>query len=194
MLKILQKLLLLAVLLSFASCEKGYMGFTGYLLSGADGNVTLYQGAIRNTYYRQNFMGDKATMIMGKPFMAVKFDKTSNKVLDFEFGLSEVLQSAVGPNSIPEPTMDADNIDYQKKLNLKSPVALLVNWPVTAWDQTITTSTLSDGGYTFSYRSYGATKFTFSYLPAGIITGGAENLDGTGIETETESTFNMLEK
>ncbi len=192
--KILQKVLLLAVILFIASCEKGYMGFTGYLLSGANGNVTLYQGDIPNTYYRQNYMGDRATKIMGKPFMAVKFDKTSNKVIDFEFGLSEVIQSAVGPNSIPEPTLDAENIDYQKKLNLKSPVALLVNWPVTAWDQTITSSTLSDGGYTFSYSSYGATKFTFSYLPAGILTGGAENLDGTGIETDTESTFNMLEQ
>lgn len=187
----LKIILLLAATLSFSGCEKGYLGIVGVKLAG-NGNYEYYTGAIPNSYYRQNYMGERAMMITGKPFMVVKYDRTSHEILDFEFGLSEVTQTVVGANPIPEPTLDAGSIDYHKKLNLVSPVVLLVNWPVTAWGETITNGSLDAGGVIFYYRAYGATYYTFSYLPAGSMTGGAVNLDGTGIETDSENSFNLL--
>ena len=125
--------------------------------------------------------------------MVVKYSSSDHHIIDFEFGLSEITQTQIAsPAAAPEPTIDASSIDYQKKLKLSNPVVLLVNWPVTAENQTVTNGSLNAGGVIFYYDQYGATKYTFSYLPAGSMTGGAVDEDGTGIETDTQSSFNML--
>ncbi|MBS4057673.1 MAG: hypothetical protein KGZ82_10190 [Bacteroidales bacterium] len=154
-----------------------------------------YKGAIPNSYYIYNFMEERALKVSGKPFMVVKYDKITHNILDFEFGLSEVTQTAVPGASFgvaPEPTLDASSIDYQEKLGLVSPVDLLINWPVTAWGYQITNESLNGGGLSFSFSGYGS-KWTFSYLPAGSMTGGAVILDyTTGRETDAANSINML--
>jgi len=185
-------LLLVFIVLTFTACDKGYLGLSGYLISGANGNLEYYTGSIPNFYYRQNYMGDNALKVSGKPWMVIKYERTTHNIIDFEFGLSQVTQTTVGANPIPEPTIDASTIDYHKKLNLVNPVVLLVNWPVTAEKATITNGSLGAGGVIFYYNQYGATKYTFSYLPAGSMIGGAVNLDGTGVGTDNLSSFNML--
>ncbi|MFA4853213.1 MAG: hypothetical protein WC599_11895 [Bacteroidales bacterium] len=180
-------LLLLAV-----SCKKS--GDSG---SNETFGYEFYRGSIPNSYYMYNYMNERALKVTGKPFMVVKYDRLTHDIIDFEFGLDEVTQSAIPGASVsapPEPTLNASSIDYKDKFNLKSPVDLLVNWPVTAWGDNITNGLLGAGGSFFSYSAYGC-KWKFSYLPAGSMTGGVTILDYIGgRETDTESSFNMLKQ
>ena len=155
----------------------------------------FYQGAIPNTYYRFNYNGERAVAVSGKPFLVVKYDRVNHNVYDIEFGFSEVTQKIIDAGGIYEPTLDASSIDYQKKFDLKSPVALLVNWPITAWGLgSIQNGVFDKSGYTFTFED-GNTSWTFSYLPAGSMTGGAVLLDDyyyEGVETDKENSINML--
>lgn len=179
--------------LFIAGCEKGYFGAAGVALSGGLGNKQYYKGKIPCSFYRRNWEDERATMVTGIPFMVLKIDKSTDKVIDFEFGLSDVTQTTINYPAVPEPTMDGSDLDCFNKLDLKNPIVLLVNWPVTAWDETITNGSLNAGGPIFYYNSYGTTKYTFSRL-TDQITGGAENLDGMGVETETMMDFDMFKK
>lgn len=183
-------ILIFASIVSFSGCEKGYFGAAGVLLSGGAKNLEYYKGDLPCTFYRRNYNDDRCRKIVGIPWMVIKYNRSDHFIVDFEFGLSEVLQIATASPSYPEPTLDASTIDYHRKLKLVDPVVLLVNWPVTAWNETITNGSLGAGGVIFYYNT-GATKYTFSYLPGGQITGGADNLDGTGIETDTKMDFDM---
>jgi len=188
--KYVTNILIIAFILSLTACEKGYLGMSGVLISGGASNKEYYKGVIPCSFFRRNYNGDRCRQITGIPFMVLEYDRTDHHITDFEFGLCEVTQTALATPSIPEPTMDASNLDCYKKLDLEDPVVLLVNWPVTAWGGTVTNGSLGAGGPIFYYNSYGSTKYTFSYL-TGQITGGAENLDGTGIETDTMMDFDM---
>lgn len=187
----MKKVLIISVFLIFAACSNGYFGITGVILSD---NLEYYKGAIPNSFYTQNYMGERALKVTGKPWMIVKYERSTHHILDFAFGLSEITQSNVGEDPIPYPTASADMIMHSKKLNLKGPIALLVCWPVTTnvLDQEIYNGSLGAGGVIFYYNHYGYTFYTFSYLPAGSMVGGAKNLDGTGIETLTGIDFNLL--
>lgn len=91
-----------------------------------------WKGDIPNSYYTLNFYGERARKVTGKPFMVLTYDKITLQITDCEFGLSEVTQVAItNPSNspaAPEPTLEAGSIDYQTKLNLKSPVDLIVGW------------------------------------------------------------------
>ncbi|MFH0865216.1 MAG: hypothetical protein V1904_03420 [Bacteroidota bacterium] len=190
----LTKLILITVaIVSMTACEKGYMGFAGYMISGANNNKEYYKGVIPCSFYRRNYDDVRCRKITGIPFMVIEYNRTDHHIIDFEFGLCEVTQTTLATPSFPEPTLDASTLDCYKKLDLKDPVVLLVNWPVTAWGETVTNGSLGAGGVIFYYNSYGSTKYTFSYI-TGQITGGAENLDGTGIETDTMMDFDMTKQ
>ena len=158
--------------------------------------LEYYKGAIPNSFYTYNFMDERALQVSGKPFMVVKYDKLTHNILDFEFGMSEVVQTKVPGVSIaapPEPTIDGSKLDYAAKFGLKNPVVLLVNWPSTAWGGVVTNGILSVGGPAFFYYSGNGSKWSFSYLPAGSMTGGVEIINSvTGYETLAANSFNLL--
>lgn len=110
------------------------------LISG--NRYEYWKGDIPNTYYCLNMWGERALKVTGKPFMCVKYNPVNHEILDIEFGLSEVVQEHLptpsGDPAAPEPTLAAENISYYKKLNLKSPVVLLLNWPVATANGAIT--------------------------------------------------------
>jgi len=115
---------LLSVLLvvSLTACGGG---------GGAEG-YQYWKGDIPNSYYLLNIYGERARKVTGKPFMVLTYDRISLEITDCEFGLSEVTQEAIpNPSNFPappEPTLDANTIYFHEKLDLKSPVALLVCW------------------------------------------------------------------
>ena len=183
---------IIAAILMLTACKKGYLGLTGFEIAGGGKNLEYYVGKIPNSYYYRNDDGNLSLQVTGKPWMVVKYNPSDHHIIDFEFGLSEVTSTILDGASSPEATLDASTIDYCNKLKLVSPVALLVNWPVTAWGGTVTNGSLGAGGVIFYYTFNGNTKYTFSYLPAGSMVGGAENLNGWGLETQTLSSFNML--
>ncbi len=195
-------ILIFASILSLTGCEKGYLGIAGVGISGGvNSNLEYYKGAIPNSCYSYNYMGDRALKITGKPFMVVKYERSTHYITDFEFGLSEATQTSIGPgpNAIPQPTIDASGLDCYKKCGLKNPVVLLVNYPVAtaSWsgsNVTIKNGSLGAGGVIFTYTSpYTKDLWTFSYLPAGSMTGGVVMGDGTGVETDDPKiSFNLL--
>lgn len=93
-----------------------------------------WRGDIPNTFYWLNIYGDRALQVTGKPWMVIKRDPISLKILDLEFGLSEVTQQQLpNPNNLPSapyPTVSASSIDYASRLglDLTKPVALCVGW------------------------------------------------------------------
>ena len=192
----MKKILIFAVILCLTACDKGYLGLSGYLISGANGNLEYYTGAIPNTCYAHNYNGDRALKITGKPWMVIKYDKSTHNIIDFEFGLSEATQTEIAsPGAALFPTIDASSIDYHKKLGLANPVVLLVNWPVTSEKATITNGSLGAGGVIFYYNDKDfELKWTFSYLPAGSMVGGVVMTGGydLGVETDALNSFNML--
>lgn len=171
----------------------------------ADGSTgyQLWVGSMPNSYYILNIYGERGRQISGKPFMVVKYDKVSLKILDCEFGLSEVTQTGIstpsGINVAPEPTLDAGTIDYQKDLGLKSPVDLLVSWNITGY---ATKSEIVNGVQNFSFKrgsSPGGVgyneQWTFSYTNVTMV-GGVKNIDNTyymGGDSDTYA-FNMTKK
>lgn len=133
------RVIALAVAFSLISCGGGGGGdSTGPGIgtdTGTVGGTVGYQywkEDIPSSYYTLNFYGERARKVTGKPFMVLTYDKITLQIIDCEFGLSEVTQVAItNPSNspaAPEPTLDAGSIDYQAKLNLKSPVDLIVGW------------------------------------------------------------------
>ena len=58
----------------------------------------------------------------------------------------------------------------------------------------VTNGSLDAGGVIFSYSAYGC-KWTFSYLPAGSMTGGVEITSddkSDGKETDSQNSFNLI--
>lgn len=184
-------IIIIAALMTIApSCDKNFLENSTSLLSGGDANSNYeyYKGVIPNSCY-STIQGERAVKITGKPFMAVKYERATHRILDFDFGLSEVTQTLL-TGVVPVPAIDISAISYRDKLNLVGPIISLVNWP-TAFGETVTNGSLNAGGYWFYYSGHG-TKWSFSYLPAGSMTGGAVWLGGEGYETDKENSFNML--
>jgi hypothetical protein len=187
------KLVLIAIaIVSMTSCEKGYLGFAGFVASGGASNKQYYKGKIPCSFYRRNWEDELATQVTGIPWMVIEYDRTNDRITDFEFGLSGVTQSYINSPAVAEPTLDGSSLDCYNKLDLENPVVLLVNWPVTAWGGTVTNGSLNAGGPIFYYDD-GDTKYTFSRI-TDQITGGAENLSGFGIETATMMDFDMFKE
>ncbi|MBS1685120.1 MAG: hypothetical protein JSS76_10210 [Bacteroidetes bacterium] len=139
--------LLLTILLS--SCRKNTdTGAYGY---------SYWTGAIPNSYYMYNVMGEPGRTVTGKPFLVMKYDKVTLQVVDCEFGLSEVTQTGYStPSGIgvaPEPTLNASTIDYQSKLGLVSPVDLLVEWNISGYT---TKDSVVNGYQSFSFHRKGS--------------------------------------
>ncbi len=154
--------------------------------SSSDDNYgyKYWTGSIPNSYYLLNIYGDRGLKITGKPFMVVKYDKVSLKILDCEFGLSEVTQTGIptahGLAVAPQPTVDAATIDYKDKLGLKSPVDLLVSWNIMGF---ATKSDITNGVQNFSFKrgsSPGGVGYNeewyFSYTNNTMV-GGVKNID-----------------
>lgn len=139
--------LLLTILLP--SCRKNTdTGAYGY---------SYWTGAIPNSYYMYNVMGEPGRTVTGKPFLVMKYDKVTLQVVDCEFGLSEVTQTGYStPSGIgvaPEPTLNASTIDYQSKLGLVSPVDLLVEWNISGYT---TKDSVVNGYQSFSFHRKGS--------------------------------------
>jgi hypothetical protein len=115
-----------------ASCSNGATNYPTCTTTTGTVGYQYWKGDIPNSYYTLNFYGERARKVTGKPFMVLTYDKITLQIIDCEFGLSEVTQVAItNPSNspaAPEPTLDAGSIDYQTKLNLKSPVDLIVGW------------------------------------------------------------------
>ncbi len=110
---------------------------------------SYWKGDIPNTYYRLDIKGNRGLQVTGKPFMKLEYDPVSGVPLMCEFGLSETTQDFVPGHDIisREPTLNASSIDFAGKLDLKSPVDLLVSWgSVTSHQE------LSGGGFEFWCR------------------------------------------
>ncbi|HTW91776.1 MAG TPA: hypothetical protein VMH22_08715 [bacterium] len=102
---------------------------------GGGQHYEYWKGSIADSYYVLDLYGDRQLQVTGIPFMCVKYDPTDHSILDVEFGLSGVTQQYLETENgihFPEPTLDAGNVSYASRLGLKSPVALLLNWPVAA--------------------------------------------------------------
>ncbi len=132
-------------LITLASCKKNAdTGAYGY---------SYWTGAIPNSYYMYNIMGEPGRTVTGKPFLVMKYDKVTLQVIDCEFGLSEVTQTGYStPSGIgvaPEPTLNASTIDYQSKLDLVSPVDLLVEWNISGYT---TKDSVINGYQSFSFH------------------------------------------
>jgi hypothetical protein len=168
-----------------SSCKKADKGSDETF--GYEYGYEYYKGAIPNSYYIINMYGERALKVTGKPFMILKYTKLTHYILDCEFGLSEITQSQIsGTQGEPwEPTLDASM--FEKKLNLVSPVDLLVEWTLDT--RTITNGSLGAGGVIFSFSDVIGITWTFSYLPAGSLTGGVKNLNNYGMETDSENSF-----
>lgn len=130
---------LLMMIMLFISCKK------------EDNNPDRYsfwKGDIENYYYILDMNNQKLHMVKGKPFMIMEYDPISGSPIHCEFGLSEArneyLQGVEG--AIPEPFLNASNLEYANKLNLTGNVALLVGWN----DEITVNEQLSAGGYKFS--------------------------------------------
>lgn len=117
--------------------------------NGSKDRYSYWKGDIPNTYYRLDIGGNRGLQVTGKPFMRLEYDPVSGVPLMCEFGLSEATQSFVPGHDIVagEPTLDASVISYADRLDVKSPVDLLVSWgSVTSHEE------LSGGGFEFWCR------------------------------------------
>ncbi|HEX7608954.1 MAG TPA: zinc ribbon domain-containing protein [Candidatus Cryosericum sp.] len=94
--------------------------------TGAD-NYEYWNSPTDSSYYLLNSSRVPAVKVTGKPFMVLTRDRISLDITDCEFGLSEVTQEG-GDEGFPEPTLNAEMIDFHEKLGLKSPVDLIVSW------------------------------------------------------------------
>lgn len=174
-----KRLLLFSFLLVLFSCS-----LTDENTTDENFGYKYWTGAIPNSYYLLNIYGERGLKVTGKPFMVVKYDKVTLKILDCEFGLSEVTQTGIttahGLAVAPQPTLDAATIDYKDKLGLKSPVDLMVSWNITGF---ATKSELTNGVQNFSFKrgsSPGGVgyneEWTFSYNNSSMV-GGVKNID-----------------
>lgn len=178
---------------------------TGLPFGSGPVGYQYWKGDMPNSYYLLNIYGERARQVTGKPFMVLTYDKTTLEITDVEFGLSEVTQIALAnPSDFPappEPTLDANNIDFYKVLDLKSPVDMLVGW--SAQYPGGEGRSINNGVQQFSFlgplftfgpiRGTATESWTFTYTSS-IMTGGVTNLDTTyyvgGTESETNA-FNL---
>jgi len=121
--------LMLVLVLSGCSKKEGGNGGGGGGEGGAEG-YQYWKSNDNASYYLLDFDGKQATKVTGKPFLVLTYDKISLEITDCEFGLSEVTQEIIAEGGIPEPTLDAEMIDFHEKLGLKNPVDLCVSWNV----------------------------------------------------------------
>lgn len=168
----------------------------------SDGNVYQYwKGSMVNSYNRFNFNGEPALTVSGKPWMVLKYDNVNNKVVDCQFGLSEVTQTANTQYDgvAPEVTLNASSIEGYEKLGIKSPVNLMVSWNS---EYTSTSNkTIVNKVQEFSFEShyvslYGvgfAEAWNFTYT-SDIMVGDVTNIDDTIYfgATSASKEFNMV--
>ena len=155
---------------------------------------SYWKGDIPNSYYLLNMSGERAREISGKPYMKLEYDPVTGVPIRCEFGLSEVtqksLQTPSGDPAFPEPTLDASGFDYADKLDIKSPVNLLINW-----EDVDTHTELSAGGFEFTVKQQYA-EYHFSFTFDGMV-GEVNNLDLNyyflGRESNIQS-FKLLRK
>jgi hypothetical protein len=156
--------------------------------AGQSITYSFWKGDIPNSCYSLNMDGERGIKITGKPFMILNYDPVSGVVKGCEFGLSEVtqepLQTPSGDPAFPEPTLDATALDYSEKLNLKSPVVLLIGWeaPITTYEE------FSSGLWQFSVKkSREEYRFNFN---TGLMEGDVKNLDLNtyfGLESDSKA-------
>lgn len=168
----------LLVVLSTTSCKKNTdTGAYGY---------SYWTGAIPNSYYMYNIMGEPGRTVTGKPFLVMKYDKVTLQVIDCEFGFSEVTQTGYStPSGIgvaPEPTLSASGIDYQSKLGLVSPVDLLVEWNISGYT---TKDSIINGYQTFSFDRKASGVGGIRYDAAFHFTYNNVSMHGTMLNTDT---------
>jgi hypothetical protein len=196
-------------------CVLGFAGVAGLISlphislpgGGGDGaeDYQYWKGEIPNSYYLLNIYGERAAKVTGKPFMILKYDKVTLEITDCEFGLSEVTQEGISNPSDtpapPEPTLDAEVIDFHEKLGLKSPVDAIVSWNINLPGGVSKSITNGVQQFSFIHPTNGigpgsnSEKWTFVYT-SGIMTGGVENIDTyyyMGRESETNA-FNLLKQ
>jgi hypothetical protein len=104
------------------------------------------KGEIDNFYYILDENDQPLCKVIGKPYMIVEYDPITGVPKRVEFGLDEARNEYLPGSAgcIPEPFMSVNPLPYAKKLGLKGPVDLLLNW------KTVTShSELSGGGYEF---------------------------------------------
>jgi hypothetical protein len=138
-----------------------------------------WRGDIPNSFYWLNIYGDRALQVTGKPWMVIKRDPVSLRVLDLEFGLSEVTQTPLAnPNNMPSapyPTISPSYIDYASRLglDLTKPAALCVRWqPATNLVNGVQNISFTHGGS----ASNPTEQWNFSFLTLEQW-GGVKNLD-----------------
>lgn len=184
--------------------EEGDSSTSSNGTGGAEG-YQYWKGDIPNSSYFLNIYGERALKVTGKPFMVLTYDRISLEITDCQIGLSEVTQEAIpNPSNFPEapyPTLDANMIYFHEKLDLKSPVALLVSWNVNL-PGGVSKSPITNGVQNFSFRSgycVGGVGYTeewrFNYT-SDLMTGDVKNLDTTdymGGESETNA-FKLIKK
>ena len=144
-------------------------------------------GDIPNTYYRLNFLGERARQVTGKPYMVIKYNNITQEIIDLEFGLSEVTQVELaheeGFVAAPVPTLNAESIEFYEKLGLKSPVVVLVDWnspPVSGGPVKQINNGFQQFSFVWSTAGPGGIEvgdnWIFTYTSS-IMTGGCTNID-----------------
>ncbi len=158
-----------------------------------------WKGSMVNSYNRFNFYGEPALTVSGKPWMIVKYDSVNNKVLDCEFGLSEVTQTQ-DPQydpAAPEPTLSASSIENYDKMGLVSPVDLMVTWNS---EYETHNKTIVNGVQEFSFESNYVSAYSVGFAEAWDFTYTSDTMVGdvTNIDdylymgaTSAPKAFNM---
>ncbi len=167
--------------------------------SSPPGNVgyEYWKGDIPNACYILNCDGERALKLTGKPFMVLTYNKITHEIIDFEFGLSEVIQQGLSTKNkspvFPEPTLYAENFFYQEKLDLKSPVISLVGWD-SSFPGYTSKKSITIGVQNFSTRS-DKEEWKFNYTSS-LMEGDVKNLDNNlyaGRESESKA-FKLMKK
>jgi hypothetical protein len=170
---------------------------TGLSAGGGAVGYQYWKGAMPNSYNVLNIYGDPAIQVTGIPFMVLTYDKVTLEVTDLEFGFSEVTQKAIpNPNDFPgmaEPTVDANAIDFYKKLGLKSSVILIVSWNVQVPGGV--SKSIINGVQQFSFLhpvngigpNKNKEKWIFAYTSSDMM-GGVTNLDTYGFSGRQSKT------
>ncbi len=174
--------LLLGALIDLTSCT----AYDGDSITPPAGGAEAYQywkNTTESSYYLLDSYGKRVTKVTGKPFLVLTYNKVSLDITDCEFGLSEVTQVQLAGGGVPEPTLDAESIDFYKKLGLKSPVDLIVSWNVNL-PEGINKSTIENGVQQFSFLhpanalgpGKNSEKWVFNYTNE-TMTAGVTNVD-----------------
>jgi hypothetical protein len=187
-----------AVVLMVACCIAGALQIAGVVdirslwasdsdRSSSDSETTGHQywkGVEPNSYRLYDGFGHPAAEYSGIPFMVVTYDRTTQVVIDIEFGLSEYTHTALPSASYTRmelPTIADMGDDYQR-LGLEGAALLLVSW--SARQPGGVSKTMENGvqELSFAYRSLSITpgdnleEWQFAYTDWDM-TGGVKNTD-----------------